>query len=360
MIKRRNMLVAGVAVGAAAAGWRYLELQGDSQFSEFTGAGPGARLLEFLAASALPAAMGQGWLASLDQQPEMADILQSLKQRLDLSAADLEAMIATQIMSEFSAGNVCAVDGWRLSLTECQLAGLRQLAIDRGLIEAGPGPELTSGERGDSYTEGQIAPLENWGPRHTLQGENFNEQLDGHSGLWFKIQGAPGHAKIMIDDEIAKTLVSEEVVSSGLFGDMQARILSTPGQYDIALVDPIRKIKQPIGVFEVRARPLPTRPADATAGTFCQVEDWGPRQAQAGVAVNELPDGSMGIWVRTACLPLDAQLLFADDPLPIARRPFGLTASLPVAFLGAPGRVPLSLHSPGASETLLIGHMVIK
>lgn len=366
MIKRRSMLAAAVAAGGVAAGWRYAYRPGVSSLltgpeqSLFVDGAPGAGLLDFLAPMEEIGPVGEAWLTSLEQEPNMAELLQSVMARTNLSAADLESVIAGQVRREFSIGDTCSVKGWQLSLTECQLGGLRQLAIARGLIIIGQEQQKALAGHTDIYTAGEIAPLENWGPRHTVQGKKFNEQLDGHSGLWFKVRGAPAHAKIMIDGEISKTSVSEKVVSSGLFDEMQERILSTPGTYEIALVDPIRKIKQAIGKFEVRGHPLAAQPAVESAVEFCQVESWGPRKTRVGVAANEQADGSMGIWVRTSCLPVDTQLLFADDPLPVKRRSFGLTAAIPLAFLGAPGQVAVTLYNPASGQRRLIGHVIIE
>jgi hypothetical protein len=364
MIRRRSFLVATVAAGGVAA-WRYAYLPGLSglhlgaQHYLFFDGGIGARMIHFLASSKALGPLGPAWLASLDYEPDMTDLLQSLASRIDLESADLDAAIAQQVLQEFSSGSICVIGGWQLSLTECQLAGLQQLAIVSGLIDAAQVQRKVSTNGPRTYASGEIAPLENWGPRYTLQGEKFNEQLDGHSGLWFKVQGAPAHVKVMIDGEIVKTSVSERTVSSGLFDEMQERILSTPGQYDIALVDPIRKIRQAVGKFEVRVNPLVRQPTGEPAA-FCPIEKWGPGTTTAGVAANEQPDGSMGIWVHTACLPDNAQLFFGEDPLPAKRRPFGLTASIPLAFLGAPGSVALSLYNPQTNEKLLIGQLVIK
>jgi hypothetical protein len=366
MITRRSFLVAAVAAGGVAAGWRYAYLPGLSglhlgaQDYLFFDGGPGARLIQFIASNKAFGPLGSAWLASLEYEPEMTDLLRSLASRIDLDSADLDAAIAQQVLREFAGGGICIIDGWQLSLTECQLGGLQTLAIASGLIDGKGVQRQASAEGMQAYTVGEIAPLESWGPRHTLQGKKFNQQLDGHSGLWFKVLGAPAHVKIMIDGEIVKTSVSERTVSSGLFDEMQERILSTPGQYDIDLVDPIRKIRQPVGKFEVRADPSASKSADERTVAFCQIEKWGPRTTTAGVAANEQPDGSMGIWVRTPCLPDNTQLFFGEDLLPAKRRPFGLTASIPLAFLGAPGSVALTLYNPQTTEKLLIGQLVIE
>ena len=356
------MLATGTAVGTAAVAWHVAyvpQLNGVSLGGNralFFDKGVGAGVLALLDTLAPADKLGKAWLASLPRTPDLMELMLQLVARLDLSNGSLDAAMAQRVRADFVAGDRCNIDGWQLSLTECQLVGLRQLALHSGLLQA----QQVSMQEGAGYSNKEIAALEDWGPRHTLQGETFNRQLDGHSGLWFKLSGAPGHAKIMIDGELSSTSVSENTVTSGLHGATQERILANPGKYEIALVDPIRKTRQHIGYFEVRA----ISPVDSAQITskdeFCDVVKWGPRETRAGEAVNEQPDGSMGIWLHTRCLPPDTQLFFGDDPLKYHRRAFGLTTSVPLALLGAPGRIPLSLYNPDTGEKRVFGHLLIQ
>ena len=363
MIRRRSFLLAtGTAAGVAALGWRVAyvpELNGvtlGGNRALFFDQGVGARMLALLDTLAPADKLGQAWLASLPRAPELMELMLQLVARLDLHQGSLEAVLQQRVREDFISGDRCNIDGWQLSLTECQLAGLRQLAVSAGLLRA-----KVASEQGDAgYSNQEIATLDNWGPRHTLQGQTFNQQLDGHSGLWFKLSGAPGHAKIMIDGEISSTSVSDKTVTSGLHGATQERILATPGKYEIALVDPIRKTRQHIGYFEVRGGPPEASGQISSADEFCEVLKWGPRETRAGEAVNEQPDGSMGVWLHTRCLPRGTQLFFGDDPLKYHRQAFGLTTSVPLALLGAPGRIPLSLQHPDTGEKRVFGHLLIQ
>ena len=366
MISRRSLLGLAVAGGAGLAGLRHAWLPelsglrlGGGRVVLFED-GNGARLLDFLKPLEALAPVGNAWLDSLEESPDLVFLMQSLSTDPAPGEGGLEQALAGQIRRDFVQGDVCDVSGWQLSLTECRLGAVRQLAADQGLItlENTGRPATATGI--DSYTLGELAPVTNWGPRKTLQGRTFNEQLDGHSGLWFKVQGAPGHARIAIDGEMLDTRVRDKLVVTGLRGDTQARILANPGRYAVDLVDPIRKIRQPIGEFLVKRDPSIPAPSPDSEIPFCQVVKWGPQKTRAGVAANEQPDGAMGIWIHTDCLPQNAQVYFADDILPSARRPFGLTAKIPLALLGAPGSVPLSLHNPDTGEKLLIGRVTIE
>lgn len=363
MITRRNLLTALAGCGAlGTAAWHFCYLPGLSGFrlpggrSVFFDQGVGAQLLDLLDTLPVTDRVGRAWLEAFPEYPELPDLMNQFTGRLDLASGPLEGAIARQVREDFAAGNVCLVDGWRLSMTECQLSGIRQLAIEAGALRAAP----EAAHSAIDYSVGEIAPVVDWGPKSTVQGVPFNQQLDGHSGLWFKISGAPTHARIMIDGEVAKTSVKDRVMTSGLHGELQERILSTPGSYEIAVVDPVRRTKQVIGLFEVKSELSATGQEDAQNQQFCEVTKWGPRQTRPGVAVNEQPDGSMGIWVHSDCLPAGARVLFGEDVLHHQRRKFGFTTSIPLALLGAPGRVPLSLYQPATGQRMVFGHLVIE
>ena len=318
--------------------------------------GPAAQLLAAVGQLDASAPLGEAWVNSLAVTPNLGELMRSLLDRFFERRQDIPSAVRASIREDFSRGEICELEGWRLSETECQLAGLQWLAIQHGLLDA-TGPEERQAK---AYTAGEIAPVKNWGPRHTLRGEVFNPQLDGHSGLWFLVEGAPPHARIMIDGQIAPTSVSEKSVSSGLHGAEQERILAKPGRYEIALVDPIRKTKQVVGHFEVRESPGKPAASKSRDMAFCEVTRWGPQRTRAGVAANEQPDGSMGLWLHTDCLPRGARLWFGEDLLVYHRKPFGLTALLPLALLGAPGKVPLSFSLGSDGEKQVFGHVVIE
>ena len=91
MIKRRSLLLGAVAAGGAVVGLRYAYMPGlrglqlgAGNYLSFDN-GPGAGLMDFLAANETLAPLGQAWLASLEATPAMSDILQSLAGSVDLN-----------------------------------------------------------------------------------------------------------------------------------------------------------------------------------------------------------------------------------------------------------------------------------
>lgn len=367
MITRRDFVVAGLAAGGTAAAVQLLYLPGghgsaprlaEQGLNIDSGLGPAMdALLHTLEGVD---ALGEAWIASLPAAPSLRQLGKTIDRRIDLQAPDLAVATAARVRRDFAEGQLCELDGWRLSLMECQLAGLRHLALRADPANLALMQQQERARQQQGLTEGEIAPLANWGPRKTVQGQKFNEQLDGHSGLWFQFDNAPNRARIMIDGELALTRVSPTVVTSGLHGEMQERILATPGEYEIALVDPVKKIKQPVGKLVVEPDPRLTKGSNAADTEFCEVTEWGPRETRVGVAANPQPDGSLGLWVQTGCLPAGTQLLFIDDVLGINPTSFGLTAAIPLVLLESPGPKPLYLYNPQTRRRRLIGELDIR
>ncbi|WP_041524091.1 hypothetical protein [Gilvimarinus agarilyticus] len=369
MIKRRDLLVGGVSAGVTAGAMHVFYTRSLTAQTPALAAAPNSLIIESGYGQPLDNALraiegsdkfAAAWLEQQSAKPTIASLANALKNKLDLNNAALDEQLFKLIKQDFSSNKTVAIEGWSLSETECQLAALRYLVIadnpdNAAILRAQEKAKLQAGLK-----EGEIAPLKNWGPRKTTQGQKFNEQSDGHSGLWFQFSGAPSHAKIMIDGELVRTVVNESVVTSGLFGEMQERILATPGEYDIALVDPIKNIKQPIGSLTVKADPRMAKRQGKRESVFCSVSDWGPKKTIIGQPANEQPDGSMGVWIKASCIPTNAQILLDGDHLPITIREFGATTSIPAALLEAPGEKTLYLLDPTSKEKQIIGTITIQ
>lgn len=358
MIKRRHFIATGVGAGGIAlilyntdlATWQAQDVPEAQQL--LIESGLGAEMDELLTSLTSSDALGRAWLDEQNPEPTLEQLGAVIASTIDPTATTLSALTAEQIRNDFSQNNLCSINGWQLSMTECQLTALRVLAVEANPANATILEARAKARLNAELAIGEIAPLSNWGPKSTLQGEKFNEQADGHSGMWFQFQGAPGRARIMIDGEYARTNVRSDVVTSGLFGEVQERILSTPGAYEIALVDPVRKIKQPIGELIVQDK--------KNYGEFCAITRWGPQETSVGVAANEQPDGSMGIWAFTDCVPDNVELRFGDDPLRLTRMDFGFTSSIPLAFIETPETKALRLVNTVSNEDIVVGRITIK
>ncbi len=259
--------------------------------------------------------------------------------------------LAAAVSRDFQAGRLCEIEGWLLSETECVAAATRLTVFgDNEPAEEAP------------WREGHLADVANWGPQATTQGVGVNVQPDGHSGLWFQIDHAAPWLRIEIDGVALPTNIAEHVVTSGLYGEQRDHILATPGEYAIALIDPMQRIRQPIGVFTVSAPPPYLTLADGSTSVFCAVEAWGPDGNHAGRPANPQPDDHDGLWFRTACAPDEVQVLYDGDPLATTNdRGNGLvTALIPGSHYAVAREARIQLHDPVSGEVLDVGVFAVR
>lgn len=389
MITRRDLFVAAIAAGTTATvlmtPWSTL---GDRLFPPAGGSGLGRSFDQLLASLDGTQGVGRIVVEGWDSDTGAQAVITRLGEGLDGALRDrarIEARLAELVHSDFAAARTCQVDGWTLSQTECDLAGLRwhllgdapaptetTAAADpstpaqaaTAATAANPGdadPSAPAETAEPTAQAAAIVEIRNWGPQSTEQGSRFNVQPDGHSGLWFVAPGTPSWVKVRIDGQESPTTVSETGFTSGLFGSLQDRLLATPGSYRIELYDPVKDIVQPIGDLVVR--PLAERAvkADGTRSTiFCPVTSWGPTETTVGVAANAQPDGSQGMWFLLPCAPANVQLVFGDDRLPATRTDRGVTCRVPLALLESPRTVSLKLRHVRSGEELAVGLFEIR
>lgn len=375
MITRRDVLVAAIAAGTTSVvlltSWREMANHLFAPGLQTSSLGQGFD--EVLATLDGTHGVGRAFVESQSPAPSAETLAESLGKRLGAPLGDraaAEASLGRTIQADFAAGRTCRVEGWLLSQTECELAGLRwQLLGDAPATQ--PKAAVATTAVAAVQTQPDAAPNEaaapvviadvlSWGPQTTEQGAKFNVQPDGHSGLWFQADNVPSWVKVRIDGVEAPTQISEKGFTSGLFGDVQERILATPGSYPIELYDPMRDVVQLIGQFEVRPmaeRAL--RPDGSRSEVFCPVETWGPDRTTAGTAANAQPDGAQGMWFTLPCAPANVQLVFGDDRLPTTRTERGVTARVPLALLATSGKVALKLRDMGSGEELVVGQFEI-
>lgn len=360
MITRRDTFVAALAAGATATGF-LLPWQRIGTWAGLTtaGTGLGAPFEQVLASLDGTGAVGSAWLDAQSRDWDTTSLAALLGQRLgpDLTSRDIiEQRIAGAIRADFAERRLCNVAGWQLSQTECELAGLRWLALGDAPGRAAVDDASTHAETATATADTLIAEVTDWGPRGTEQGVPFNLQSDGHSGLWFAAKDVPNWVVIRIDGVEAATTINETTVTSGLFGALKDRILATPGRYPIEFYDPMKKRVQPIGDLVIRERAERMLRADGSrSGVFCPVTGWGPSDTVAGVAANPLPDGSLGMWFALACAPRNVQLCFGDDRLAATRGDTAVTARVPLALIESARTVPLRLRDADTGEELVVG-----
>ncbi len=247
------------------------------------------------------------------------------------------------IRKDFAADHVINVDGWMLSETECQVVALAaSLQGHRESIL----PEKTPA------TIGQIVEVEDWGPKSTLQGDKFNEQPDGHSGLWVKAGGVPVSVVVVFADKNQTTQVYPDMLTSGIRGQFMHEVINTPGEYSVALYDKSKRLIQPIGQFQVVKPGMPAHNMNEADLDNCKIEEWGPNHARAGKPFNPQPGGESAFWVKTNCA-LDGSTLILDGVhFETVVRKNLITALIPRGHRMAPGSYALGIKL-GFSERIM-------
>lgn len=291
--------------------------------------------------------------AALDRQQLAAQLRERLGEvpaESDVLAQQLRGRIAQDFAADAATDERVSLDGWQLSRTEALLALLAYRCL---------GDEV-DGEL-PPVAEQSFLTLENWGPQRTVQGKSVNTQSDGHTGLWFRFaEPTQSWYEISIDGERQPTFSNGKVLTSGLHGALQQRILGTPGRYVVAVHDDMNRRWQTLGEFVVDVPPTPyTREDGSVSASFCAIELWGPQATQVGVAENPQPDGSMGVYVRTGCSPKDSTLYFDGNALVTTVQADIVTARLPVSLLQSVGEFPLVLRSTRAGEEIVIGNIAV-
>lgn len=278
-----------------------------------------------------------------------------LVQRLELGndpnigAEDFRNRLAAMIRADFRADRLCRSSEWVLSETECNVAAWRYLVYRQAGRAAAT-----------EWNEGEIVAVEDWGPRGTAKGTPFNVQSDGHSGLWFKAKGAPSWLKLEIGGRVVSTVVSEEVVTSGLYGDLQPAILGKPGEYHLVFIDEMNKLRQPIGVFTVEPAPIYRKLVDGSASkVFCELTAWGPQSSPVGIVANAQPDGSAGLWFKISCVPKTVVVMFDGAALRTTIDGSTVTARLPSGYFSAARHADISLYDPVSKEAVPAGKFII-
>lgn len=257
----------------------------------------------------------------------------------------LRARVDELIRADFDAGAVIEVEAWRLSRTECLLAALAALAQGYETAQVPEQPKLRIGT---------IVEVEDWGPKSTRQGQPFNQQSDGHSGMWFKARGAPASVVLMFDGRSQTTQVYAEHLTSGIRGAQMEQVLNNPGAYEVALFDKATMTRQPVGEFVVEPAPEAAPFAEA-----CRVEAWGPDRAVPGQPFNEQPDGASAFWIRTNCARDGSVVQLDGVALKTTVRDGLLTASAPNGHELAPGEHAVTILVGGTGETLQVGILTV-
>ncbi len=292
-------------------------------------------------------ALGQDCLNRQSQD----DLTEALIERLQVTRADSlgQALVASARV-DFSTGRVYEFQDWLLSETECLLAALS--------VAVGGGTQ----EEADELVYRSFLTVKGWGPSRTDQGEVFNAQSDGSGAFWIRVDGeASAAVRVVLDGVPLATTVRGGLITAAVTPVDAQRIVSSPGQYPLELLDIARNWIQSVGALVVDPVTAMATLDDGRISTvFCQPAAWGPQQAVEGVPFNEQPGGESALWIQIECAPTDAVMLLSGQRLPTTVSDGLITALVARDINPPPGGHPVELISDAAGERFMLGLLEIR
>ena len=255
------------------------------------------------------------------------------------NASTLQAALEKIMLEEIQAGKVDSINGVIMSHTEANLVRYASLLV-------GDLPQAAG-----TIMQSDVATNPKFGPRATVVGQVFNEQADGHGGIWVKSETPlPEATKIEIAGEIIKTKWRSDVATGGVYGELLSKIISQTGRYPVALIDQDSGRRQVIGTFEVKKRPPPARTVTGSESTvFCEASSATLRGAGA----------TSTLLIDTPCAPRSARLLIGRASLETKLGHSGLSSKVSESDLR--GRVQrFQLFDPISGDTVDLTGLTVK
>jgi len=269
---------------------------------------------------------------------------QELLSLLGLPAAQLirteefQNALSLSVQRDYLSNNLLNVEGYLLSHTEALF--VRYALEKQGLVGVAyeaPAPVVT---------DGYIASDVKFGPNFTVVGQIFNEQPDGHGGIWVQAKNTPAGTVIMVNDRPIKTRRKPEALTGAIYGEELRSLIAKPAKHRIALFVPDTGIRQDLGEFEVRPRPPPAVTESGTASSvFCEIHEWSVKSENGGEK----------IVVRTLCGPRSSALYIGELALTTKVFQHTVEAILDRSVLSLE-QYPLRLVDVHSGEAIFLGN----
>lgn len=259
--------------------------------------------------------------------------------------------LKSQISKDYKDENWLYVNQWMISQTECLLAAAVIQLI--GVSKMNAGEQSFENAPFEAFLK-----VNKWGPQETYKGVKFNEQPDGHCGIWANIENMPDGMRVFIGGRERHIFPSEKGFTSGVYDEVEA-FINNVGQSEIVVYDEIKHRKQIIGTFTV----LPPftfyeHPNGTTSKVFGPIEKWGPQKAVIGEVFTQQPNGYAAFWFRLNSMSNHVQMLFNNETFLATVSKGLITSSFPPQYLPTkPGKYSVQLKDTETNEQLLVGEI---
>ena len=252
---------------------------------------------------------------------------------------EFQAALTRAVRKDYALGNVVQVEQYLLSQSEALF--VRYALEKQGLVGAtymAPTPEIV---------DGHIASDVKFGPSYTVVGKIFNEQPDGHGGLWVQAKNTPPGTVILVNNQRIKTRRKPEVLTGAVYGEDLQALIAQSAKHTIALFVPDTGIRQVLGEIEVRPRPPAAMMEDGRPSTvFCEVDEWSVRKEKNGEE----------IVVETLCGPRSSTIYLGELALKTRVKQRTIEAFLDRSLL-RPEEYPLRLVDVQSGEAIHLGQL---
>ncbi len=179
--------------------------------------------------------------------------------------SEIFAALDQAIKTDYAEHNTVQVNEYILSSTEALFLtyALVQQGLD-GTTFTAPVPEIK---------EGIISAGARFGPTYTVVGQIFNEQPDGHGGIWVVAQNTPPGTIITINGHPIKTRWKAKSLTGAVYDEELQELIARPAKHEVSMLVPATGIRQVVGQLTVRPRPPAALLEDGTPSTvFCEVK----------------------------------------------------------------------------------------
>ena len=261
----------------------------------------------------------------------------ALEEGAIIQTSEIFAALDRAIKVDYANHNTVQVNEYILSDTEA-------LFISYALVQ--------QGQEGSVYTapkpevkKGVISAGAKSGPTYTVVGQIFNEQLDGHGGIWVLANNTPPGTVIAINGRPIKTRWKAKFLTGAVYDQDLRELIARPAKHEVSIVVPATGIRQVVGELTVRPRPPAALLEDGTPSTvFCEIERW--RTQESG--------GKEVVRVDTFCGPRSTAVYIGDTALTTRIFPNRIEATLDRSVLPA-GEHPMRLIDTRSGEAVALG-----
>ena len=259
----------------------------------------------------------------------------------EVQSHDVFAALDLLIREDYANHETLVVNGYVLSKSEVLFItyAIKQQGLDKTAYIA-PKNELK---------DGIIAAITKFGPTSTVVGQVFNEQLDGHGGLWVLANSVPVGTVIAINGTPIKTSWGPKSVTGAVYDDELQELIASPASHEVSLQVPARGIRQIIGELTVKPRPPAAILEDGTPSeVFCEIKKW-----------STWTSGSEEILrIDTLCGPRSAAVYIGNMVLSTRVLPGRIEAVLDRSVLPN-GEHPIRLIDTLSGEAVTLGNFKV-